>query len=672
MSAGGKGTSKGRNSKEDAATSPATPKKAPTARRPGGKRKPGKVVHEHDPDEAAAALREEDAGASPPGAQPAGATEPAPQPDPADATEPPVSDPPSEAAAAGTGDDVLLQDWAPLSQCLDWKLARSAWAISADELFEDQHVPNLTHDSGALSVRNARLLLRWCEEQAAAGTLPERITVVEIGMGTGLHLRYLLDHFRDLCAQAEVGFYDRLAVFASDVSMPVLQKARDRGLFDAHGEKVRLGWIDLLTPGIFADAATGEQVDLRGQIHLLCANYVLDLLPFDVFRRRRVSANGSGQSTHWEALLVRTWLRSADRLPAYTDLTLEQVQTLAASEDPQAWLGLTSLYTLLQLEPRAFEVAIASHPDLRELVRVADGLEEALGPDHPLLAEGTVVYHSGGALRAALEMGRALADNGYAILRDVALTSPEMTAVARVHTHFGSTVAAGVNMVQFDTWFAQDGSGSAIRSLAARNDGIDHQAVRMLTRAQLPGTVAHFEEIFDGQGIANVALTVQQARAETDPAAAMERYRQALVDEPGNWLLLGEAAACALSAGLVPDLALVIARQGLEVNPGYSPDLWNIYGDALWAAGDSDNARLAYEAALQTNPRHPRTHYCLAWAQAERGRFDVAFKHIGEALAHDPAGLLRAEVLQLLDLCLRGQQMAWEAEQQRLATRAAR
>ncbi len=404
---------------------------------------------------------------------------------------------------------------------------------------------------------------------------------------------------------------------------------------------MQTGYIDLASPGLFIEPDSGEQTDLRGSIHLLCANYVLDLLPIDVFRRSMISENGAGRTTRWEALLARTWLRAVERLPAYTDLTLEQIQTLAASEDPEAWRALTSLYSLLQLQLRTFEVPIAAHPDLDELVRLANRQEAALGEGHELLANGTIVYHSGGALRVATELGSILADNGYATLRDIGLTSAELAAVPRIHQHFGTTVAAGVNMVQLDDWLADNRSGSGVRAVAPAHDGADNHAARLLTRANLPATEAAFAEHFDGEAMGLVARAIWSAREEEDTAASMACYREALTLEPGNWLLLGEAAACALAGGEAPDLAMVIARQGLEVNPGYNADLWNIYGDALWAAGHGASALQAYEYALQTNPRHPRSHYCLAYVQAERGRFEEAFRHIGEALALAAAGAER-------------------------------
>ncbi len=646
---GGSGDKKAAKPKTRRKTKNAAAKKKGAAKR---KRKPGPVVAEHDPDSVVAEQTPAEAASEAPAADTATGA---------------ANDPGAEGAG-----DVLLQDWSPLSQCLDWKLGRIAWAISADQLFDDGRVPNLTHDSGTLSLRNARVLAAWCAEQAAADALPDEIVVVEVGMGTGLHLRYLLDHFQKISSDGGQDWYDRLRVYATDVSPALLTKAAERGLFEPHAERVRMGYIDLASPGLYIEPDGGEQVDLRGGIHLLCANYVLDLLPIDVFRRSRVSDNGAARTTRWEALLARTWLRAVERLPAYTDLTLEQIQTLAASEDPQAWRALTSLYSLLQLQLRTFEVPIAAHPDLDELVRLANRQEAALGDGHELLASGTIVYHSGGALRVATELGMILADNGYATLRDIGLTSAELAAVPRIHQHFGTTVAAGVNMVQLDDWLAEDRSGSGVRAVAPANDGTDNHAARLLTRGSLPATESAFAEHFDGEAMSLVGRTVWAARQESDTTTAMEHYREALLLEPANWLLLGEAAACSLSGGQAPDLAMTIARQGLEVNPGYNADLWNIYGDSLWAAGDGANALLAYQYALQTNPRHPRSHYCLAYVEAERGRFEEAFRHIGEALALDASGVVRGEVLQLLDACLRGQRLAWEAEQERLATRAAR
>lgn len=574
-----------------------------------------------------------------------------------------------DAAAAPDAlrEPVLLQDWTPLGQCLDLRVSRTWWARHAPELFTDHRVPTLAHDSGALSHRSARVLFAWCQEQHAAGTLPDEIVVVELGMGTGLHLRYLLDSFRDLCLGGHVDWYGRLIALGTDVSAATVRKALERGLFVGHEGHVRLGFMDVQQPGLFLEIGTGRELDLRGQIHLLVANYVLDLLPVDLFRRTKRD-DGTVQ---WEAVLVRTWLRRPDLLPAYSDLAAQDLVALTQSQEPHADEQLAAVFSLMQLELRAWPVDLTGHPDLEQLTAEADAQEQALGVGHPLLQQGTVVNHSAGALRAALRIAQALAPNGYATLRDVGYTTAELAAEARTYQRYGPTGAAGVNLVQMDRFFAAGLGPDGARLHAPHHDGVRHQGARLLSRTGLPGTLAEFQAAFDGEDLQRAGRIADQAREEPDATLAMEKFRQAVLLEPTNWHLLAEAARKALDGAGRPDVALALAHRGLEINTEYSPELWNVYGDALHAQGELAAAAHAYQQGLIVGPRHPRLHYCAAWVDAERGRFDSAFRHLGEALACDPEGLLRGEVLQLLDACLRGQSMAWQAEAQRLAERNA-
>ena len=565
---------------------------------------------------------------------------------------------------------VLLQDWTPLGQCLDLRISRTWWSRHAPELFTDHRVPTLAHDSGGLSRRSARVLFAWCKEQQKAGTLPAEIILVELGMGTGLHLRYLLDAFRDSCIAAQVDWYQRLVALGTDVSAATVRKALDRGLFTPHDGHVRLGYMDVQEPGLFLEIGTGAQLDLRGRIHALVANYVLDLLPVDLFRRSKLE-NGAVQ---WEAVLVRTWLGRPDLLTAYTDLDAAQLQALAAAEttqdgDPRADEQLAAAFSLMQLELRAWPVDLTGHPDLPELELEADAQEAALGADHALLKQGTIVNHSAGALRAAVRLAQALDPRGYAALRDVGYTTAELAAEARTYQRYGPTGAAGVNLVQFDRYFVEGRGPEDVRVYAPNHDGVRHQGARLLTRAVLPATVAEFEAAFDGEDLQRAGRLADEAREETDAVLAMAKFRQAVLLEPTNWHLLAEAARMALDGARRPDVAMALAHRGLEINTEYSPELWNVYGDALHAQGELQAAAHAYEQGLTVGPRHPRLHYCAAWVDAERGRFASAFKHLGEALACDPEGALRGEMLQLLDACLRGQTLAWRAEALRLEER---
>ena len=553
---------------------------------------------------------------------------------------------------------LLLEDWTPLAHCLAYRIGRLAWMRHAAALFADETVPHLIHDNGTVSQRTARLLFAWCEEQAANGTLPAEINVCEIGMGTGLHLRYTLDAFRDRCTAAGVDWYDRLLVLATDVSAAVARQAVERGLFASHAGHVRLGFLDVEHPHRFIELDTGLQLELGGRIHLLIAFYVLDLLPIDLFRR--VAAD------QWEAVWVRTFLRDPALLPTYSDATAEQLLELASAAPSADLEPFADVWSLIQQELRAWPVQLLEHPDLEEISRLADGQEQVLGRDHPSLAEGTVVVHSAGALRVAQLLGTVIADNGMVLIRDVGLTTHEQAARPRGHSRYGHISAAAVNVLQLDRWFAEGRAPLAMKLVAPAADGDRGQASRLLVRVSQPRAEAEFSAAFDGNDVDAASVLFEQAIRAGEPVSALELLRQAIALEPTDWTLHLEAARLALDQLGRPDVARAVALRAVELNPLFSPDLWCVLGDALHADGLRPEAIRAYHNALAILPRHVRSLWNLAYCEAERGRHGVAFELLGQALRHDRAGQWRSEILQLLDTCLRSQTVQYQAEQERL------
>ncbi|MBI5610959.1 MAG: tetratricopeptide repeat protein [Deltaproteobacteria bacterium] len=563
-------------------------------------------------------------------------------------------------------DRLLLEEWTPLARCLAWRVGRLAWQPGAVDLFADETVPHLIHDNGAMSQRSAAVLFAWCEDQEAAGTLPGQIVVCEFGIGTGLHLRYLLDAFAQRCQQAAVDWYDRLQVLATDVSAAVARQAVERGLFASHAGRVRFGFLDIENPRQFIELDTGARLDLGGQVHFAIALYVLDLLTVDVFRRLR-----EGDTSRWEAVLVRTWLRDPRQLPAYTDASAADLQALAAAPDGQNLAPLTDAWNLVQQELRAWAVDLSEHPDLPLLEQWADRQEVDLGTDHELLRDGTVVVHSAGALRALLGLTQILAPNGAALLRDVALATAEQAGHPRGHAHYGQVTAAAVNVRAIDQFFAAGLAPQGVRLLAPEHDGARGQATRLLVLGELAATQAAFAAVFDAQAVDAAQTLMDQALQQSDAAAVLEGLRQAIALEPTDWTLHLEAARVALDRLGRADLAHVIALHALEQNPNYSPDLWCVLGDASHAQGEPAQALAAYRNALQVHPRHVRSLFSLAWVEAERGRHGVAFELLGQALRWDRPGRYRGDILQLLDVCLRAQALQWQTERRRAAERDA-
>lgn len=554
---------------------------------------------------------------------------------------------------------LLLEDWTPLAHCLAYRIGRLAWMRHAATLFADETVPHLIHDNGTVSQRTARLLFAWCEEQLASGTLPAEINVCEVGMGTGLHLRYTLDAFRDRCVAAGVDWYERLVVLATDVSAAVARQAVERGLFAEHAGHVRLGFLDVEHPHRFIELDTGLQLELGGRIHLLIAFYVLDLLPIDLFRRQGPD--------RWEAVWVRTFLRDPALLPTYSDATAVELLELAKAAPSATLEPFADAWSLIQQELRAWPVQLTEHPDLEELNRLADAQEQLLGPDHPLLADGTVVVHSAGALRVAQLLGTVIADNGMVLMRDVGLTTPEQAARPRGHSRYGHISAAAVNVLQLDRWFGEGRAPLGMKLAAPAADGDRGQASRLLLRSAQPRVEAEFALAFDGNDVDAASRLFEEAIRAADPVTALELLRQAIALEPTDWTLHLEAARLALDQLGRPDVARAVALRAVELNPLFSADLWCVLGDALHAEGMRREAIRAYHNGLAILPRHVRSLWNLAYCEAERGRHGIAFELLGQALRYDRAGQWRSEILQLLDTCLRAQTVQYQAEQQRLA-----
>ncbi len=558
----------------------------------------------------------------------------------------------------------LLHDWAPLGQCLTQRIGRHYWLRHAADLFADETVPHWVHDNGAMSQRTAHVLIAWCQERQSAGTLPDQIVVCEIGMGTGLHLKYMLDAFRQHCRDHNTDWYTRLQALGSDVSAPVARKAQERGLFADHAGHVRLGHLDVEAPDTFIELDTGIAVPLVGQVHVFVALYVLDLLGVDVFRRRNYDDGG-----RWEAVWVRTWLRNEALLPAYTEATVAQLQELATQDHPDAMEPLAQVWSLIQEELRAWPVAMAEHPDSLALQRLADDTESALGRTHPLLTDGTVVIHSAGALRAVQLLSETVAQGGIVLLRDVGLHTPEAAATARGLTHYGQVSAAAVNLVQLDAWMAA-GHCPGVLAVAPSHDGQRGQCGRLLVKGSLPATESAFRQAFDSRAIFASHALLEQAATQTDAAQALELVRQAIAQEPTDWTLHLDAARLALHGLHRPDVAHVVALRAVELNPAFSPDLWCVLGDALHALGEADKSVRAYRNALAVHPRHAQSLWSLAYVQAEAGRHGEAFELLGQAMRWDKEGQWRSQVLQLLDACLRAQSLQRQAELARLAEQA--
>jgi tetratricopeptide (TPR) repeat protein len=86
------------------------------------------------------------------------------------------------------------------------------------------------------------------------------------------------------------------------------------------------------------------------------------------------------------------------------------------------------------------------------------------------------------------------------------------------------------------------------------------------------------------------------------------------------------------------DMGIAMAKLAVGLNPSCSPELWNTLGDALFEAGQTEEARLAYQRALRINPGDVRARFNLVWVLARQGQHRQALAMVAEALGLDETG----------------------------------
>jgi tetratricopeptide (TPR) repeat protein len=88
-----------------------------------------------------------------------------------------------------------------------------------------------------------------------------------------------------------------------------------------------------------------------------------------------------------------------------------------------------------------------------------------------------------------------------------------------------------------------------------------------------------------------------------------------------------------------------LARAALALNPTCCSELWDTLGDCLFAVGQIDNARVAFQRALEINPKDARAFYNLTFVYQHKKDFALALSAIAQGLALDPGGEYREGML---------------------------
>jgi len=538
-----------------------------------------------------------------------------------------------------------IEDFRPLGHCLEWRLADAYWDRAGVIPFVRNDVPYLVNNTGRLSENAAALV------HAALGEIhsahPERIVVLELGAGTGLHARYFLDAFAAECRKAGSNFYDRLTYVVSDrFEQTVLRWQRDQ-LFAEHEAHVAVRLCDASEPTVLLEPDGTASPPLGAPLVVFC-NYLLDVLPSTIARR---------SATGLEQLCVRAHLTGgAAALRAAGLESLDQARALAASGRLEDLRRLLPLLAHLDLET-AYRPWTPDTPEETELASAMPG--------------GDRVILNGGALACLDKLAAGMDPAGFILVNDYGPVRTEDVATHLGVQRFGGSVALGLNFPLLESVLAARGFMTA----APKDDEQRRVHTRLIARKIGSHALEVLRKRFSLD--ADRQLDAPQEEARSHLAAgrrneALEAYRRMIERNPGDWQMLGEAAEyVGLQLG---DHAagLEIVRTALERNPWYSAWLWNILGDCLFYRERLAEAHEAFTQAQRIDADDPRTNLNLAYTLSARGDQPDALAAIAHGLAHDGKGHYRPRLLekQAQVLALLSERAA--AEQNRLVRRAER
>jgi tetratricopeptide (TPR) repeat protein len=517
----------------------------------------------------------------------------------------------------------LVEDYRPVAESLEWRLARLAWDREGIQPFADGSVPYLVNNNGLLSADAAAVLFANCEEAGQAGA---PIRVLELGAGSGLFARYFLDEFRDLCQRGSRDYYHRLRYCATDHSPRTIEQWRERGIFQEHAEHVDACTLD-------ASAA-----DSAGPLRAVFCNYVLDVLPMAFVRK---TPEG------WQQLSVRTWMSGdPELLRQYTPLTLDEICARALSCEPEALRELLPLLPLLECEADFLPVGEDAAPGLEEL-------EETCG--------GEPFAYNYGAIDCLESLQRVLEAHGFVLINDYGPAQAEGLAGYLPGQRFGPVVAAVVNLPLLERHCRRRG----LESWEPAGDATARMHTRLLSHGGLPRTRLTFEDRFAAVSREQEQAIVQQAWQQAEAGLlrqALASYRTAIEMNPRNWQLIAQAGAFVSAELHDPGAGLELARAAIELNPWYSPYSWNVLGDCLAALDRVRDANECYLQAQRICPADAETNLRLAHSWLQMGDPARSLEAVARGLANDSNAMLRHEFLQWQQQAMDALSRRWNSE----------
>ena len=537
---------------------------------------------------------------------------------------------------------VVLQDFRPLAESLDWELGQHAWASRGSRAFLADKVPLGPTSDGWLA-RNAAEVL--CTTLDAVGAVPPVIPVLEVGVGHGLFARAFLGAFQEICQARGKPYYGRLHYVASDKFHAMLDDLARHGMLDAHAGRFQLCRVDAEHIGADLAPLVAQGGAAEGGFCAVFLNYVLDTLPAAVLR---LDEGGASQ------LHVRTSLARGIDLRDFTRLTAEEVQERARSADPARRAELVGLYRVLALacEFRPLELDALPHAPFA----VRQG------------TPGQYVLHSHSAIECLEALRARLRRGGFLLLSDYGQAGPAASKEPWEHQRFGPTAAIGVNFALLGAFF-QAMPGCDWVAPAADPEAL---ICRLLGWGLDPGVVQTFQRLFDKAASEWCYRPREKARAfakKRHTEAVLDAFAAAVERLGPNWAIFHDAARYLIYT--VEDYArgLEMARLALAQHP-ISPALWNTFGDALYYLGRKDEAHDAFLRALELNPDDPRAHLNLSYTHMVRRDPAAALRAVAEGLCCDRAGKLRDSLLKQQQRILAAITRCHEQEERCVANRS--
>ncbi|HBY58871.1 MAG TPA: hypothetical protein DEH78_03560 [Solibacterales bacterium] len=202
-----------------------------------------------------------------------------------------------------------------------------------------------------------------------------------------------------------------------------------------------------------------------------------------------------------------------------------------------------------------------------------------------------------------------------------------------------------------------------------RPEGDDDLRVhsRLIHRAAPPECRRVFLERFSGAAIQRSTAHQEQASAMAlsgNRSQALASFQIALERNPRNWLLIGEAAVFAREQLRDAPLAIELARKALDLNPWYSPWLWNLLGESFAGAGRHPEAHDCHLRAERIRPDDPATQCYLAGSWLRRGDPAQSLQAVARGLAADSAGMHRHVLLDRQQEAIGALALRWARERE--------